>query len=276
MIARRKWVYALPNAFTVSSIFCGLYAMTLVAGEATPARIYQASLAIFFGMLFDCFDGRVARLTKTQSDFGMQLDSLADVITFGAAPALLLWKWALAPLGFVGLALAFAYAAAGALRLARFNVLEMRGSKGCSRFFVGLPIPLAAGVVVSLVIAHHKAGAAAEVPAFPVALLTGLLAFLMVSTVRYRTFKDVRFSRKSAAVLGLLLATGTALTLQFRASFTLVTFAVLYVSLGLAEEVVFFRQRRAERIAARAALADGSTAVVAADDDDDELAEEEA
>jgi CDP-diacylglycerol--serine O-phosphatidyltransferase len=269
MIDRRKWVYLLPNAFTVSSIFCGLYAMTLVAGEASPDRIYQAALAIFFGMLFDGCDGRVARLTKTQSEFGMQLDSLADVITFGVAPALLLWKWALSPLGFLGLLLAFAFAAAGALRLARFNVLEMRGNKGCSRFFVGLPIPLAAGVVVSLVIAHHRAAAAAEVPAFPVALLTALLAFLMVSTVRYRTFKDVRFSRKSAAVLGLLLASGVAITLQFRASFTLVTFAILYVSMGLAEEVVFFRRRRAERLAARAALVDGSTAVVGADDEDD-------
>ena len=273
MIDRRKWVYVLPNAFTVSSIFCGLYAMTLVAGTPGPDAIYKAALAIFFGMFFDGFDGRVARLTKTQSDFGMQLDSLADVITFGAAPALLLWKWALAPLGFVGLFLAFSFAAAGALRLARFNVLEMRGNKGCSRFFVGLPIPLAAGVVVSLVIAHNRAGGAGEVPAVPVALLTGLLAFLMVSTVRYRTFKDVRFSRKSAAVLGLLLASGVALTLQFRASFTLVTFAVLYVSMGLAEEVVFFRQRRAERIAARAALANGATAV-GAGDEEDELDEE--
>ena len=269
MIDRRKWVYVLPNAFTVSSIFCGLYAMTLLASGSAPEQIYKAALAIFFGMLFDCCDGRVARLTKSQSDFGMQLDSLADVITFGAAPALLLWKWALAPLGFFGLFVAFLFAAAGALRLARFNVLEMRGNKGCSRFFVGLPIPLGAGVVVSLVIAHYRTGGAAEVPALPVALVTALLAGLMVSTVRYRTFKDIRFSRKSAAVLGLLVASAAALSLRFGFSFALATFAILYVSMGLVEEVVFFRQRRAERLAARAALASGATAAVVDEDDDD-------
>ncbi len=271
----RKWVYILPNAFTVSSIFCGIYAMTQVAGDPTPETLYGAALAIFFGMLFDGVDGRVARLTRTQSDFGMQLDSLADVITFGVAPALLLWKWALAPLGFAGMFVAFSFAACGALRLARFNVLEMRGAKGSSAFFVGLPIPLAAGVVVSLVIAHHKGFGGAEVPAIPVAVLTALLSFLMVSTVRYRTFKTARLSRRSAAVLGLLVASAVAITIQFRASFTLVTFASLYVFVGLAEEIVFFRQRRAERIAARAAaLVAGRTAVVADDDDDeDEVAD---
>lgn len=271
----RKWVYILPNAFTVSSIFCGLYAMTAVAGEATPDKLYTAALAIFLGMIFDGFDGRVARLTNTTSDFGMQLDSLADVITFGAAPALLLWKWALEPLGVVGMLISFGFAACGAMRLARFNVLEMRGTKGSSAFFVGLPIPLAAGVVVSLVIAHYKAFGGAEVPAIPVAVLAALLSFLMVSTVRYRTFKNVRFSRKSAAVLGLLVASGVAISVQFRASYALMGFASLYVFIGLAEEMVFFRQRRAERIAARAAaLVSGQSAVVSDEDEDDDEEEE--
>src|SRR5574339_28462 len=107
------------------------------------------------------FDGRVARMTRTQSAFGVELDSLADVVSFGAAPALLVYKWALAPLGLLGLFLSFAYAACGALRLARFNVLAWRGDKGASRFFVGLPIPLAAGTIVSIVIAHYRAFASA-------------------------------------------------------------------------------------------------------------------
>ncbi len=105
----------------------------------------------------------MARLTKTQSDFGMQLDSLADVVSFGAAPALLVYKWALAPLGFLGLFISFAFAACGALRLARFNVLAMRNPHGGGgNFFVGLPIPLAAGVLVSMMIAHYavRGGAA--------------------------------------------------------------------------------------------------------------------
>ena len=148
----RKAMFVLPNLFTVSSIFLGFYALTLCAGDATPAQLYQAALAIFFAIFFDAFDGRVARMTKTQSDFGVELDSLADLVSFGAAPALLVYKWALASLGPVGMFVAFSCAACGALRLARFNVLAQRGDKGSSRFFVGLPIPLAAGTIVALVI----------------------------------------------------------------------------------------------------------------------------
>src|SRR5260221_10203387 len=123
----RKLLFVLPNLFTVSSIFCGFYAATLCTGEASPAQLYQAALAIFFGIFFDGFDGRVARLTKTQSQFGMELDSLADVITFGAAPALVVYRWALQPLGIAGIFIAFLFAACGALRLPRFNVLAVRG-----------------------------------------------------------------------------------------------------------------------------------------------------
>lgn len=126
----RKLMFVLPNLFTVTSIFCGFYAITLCSGEAEPVQLYQAALAILFAMFFDGFDGRVARLTKTQSDFGMQLDSLADVMSFGAAPALLVYKWALAPMGFWGLFISFAFMACGAMRLARFNVLALRNPHG--------------------------------------------------------------------------------------------------------------------------------------------------
>src|SRR6185295_3876011 len=139
-----KLKFVLPNLFTVTSIFCGFYALTLCAGEASPSQLYQAALAIFFAMFFDGFDGRVARLTRTQSQFGVELDSLADVMSFGLVPAILVYKWALAPLGFWGIFVAFMFASCGALRLARFNVLAQRsGHGGSSRFFVGLPIPLA-------------------------------------------------------------------------------------------------------------------------------------
>src|SRR5213076_2631732 len=94
----RKLLFVLPNLFTVSSIFCGFYAITLCTDDATPDKLYQAALAIFFGIFFDGLDGRVARLTKTQSQFGVELDSLADVISFGVAPGMLVFKWALAPL----------------------------------------------------------------------------------------------------------------------------------------------------------------------------------
>src|SRR5512139_2746228 len=192
----RKAMFVLPNLFTVSSIFLGFYAMTLCAGDASPAQLYQAALAIFFAIFFDMFDGRVARMTRTQSEFGVELDSLADVVSFGAAPGLLVYKWALAPLGFLGLFLSFAFAACGALRLARFNVLAARGDKASHRFFVGLPIPLAAGAVVALVIAHYRQfGSTTDAATHaPIAVVVLLLSFLMVSTIRYRTFKDLHLS----------------------------------------------------------------------------------
>jgi CDP-diacylglycerol---serine O-phosphatidyltransferase len=236
----RKAMFVLPNLFTVSSIFLGFYALVLCAGDATPQQLYQAALAIFFAMLFDGFDGRVARMTKTQSEFGVQLDSLADVISFGAAPALLVYKWALAPLGFVGLFIAFAYAACGALRLARFNVLAQRGEKGSSRFFMGLPIPLAAGAIVALVIAHYRqfgstTDAATHVP---IAVVVVLLSFLMVSTVRYRTFKDLHLSRRSLALFLFLSVAGVAVGIATRASFVLVVYMAAYIAMGIAESLI--------------------------------------
>ncbi len=236
----RKAMFVLPNLFTVSSIFLGFYALVLCAGDATPQQLYQAALAIFFAMFFDGFDGRVARMTKTQSEFGVQLDSLADVISFGAAPALLVYKWALAPLGLIGLFVAFSFAACGALRLARFNVLAQRGDKGSSRFFVGLPIPLAAGAIVALVIAHYRqfgstTDAATRVP---VALVVALLSFLMVSTIRYRTFKDLHLSTKSLAVFLFISVAGVAVGIATRASFVLVVYMAAYVAMGIAESLI--------------------------------------
>lgn len=251
----RKAMFVLPNLFTVSSIFLGFYALVLCAGDATPAQLYQAALAIFFAMFFDAFDGRVARMTKTQSDFGVQLDSLADVISFGAAPALLVYKWALAPLGFLGMFVSFSFAACGALRLARFNVLAARGDKGSSRFFVGLPIPLAAGTITALVIAHYKEfGAATDAATrVPVAVVVALLSFLMVSTVRYRTFKDLHLSARSLTAFAVLVVVGVAVGLATRASFVLVVYMGAYIAMGLAESA-FEKARTLDRSRLPAAL----------------------
>lgn len=236
----RKAMFVLPNLFTVSSIFLGFYALVLCAGDATPEQLYQAALAIFFAIFFDGFDGRVARMTKTQSDFGVQLDSLADVISFGAAPALLVYKWALAPFGLAGIFVAFAFAACGALRLARFNVLAGRGQKGSSRFFVGLPIPLAAGAIVALVIAHYRqfGSSASPTARVPVAVVVVVLSFLMVSTIRYRTFKDLHLSTKSLSVFLFLSVAGVAVGIATRASFVLVIYMAAYIALGIAESVI--------------------------------------
>jgi len=237
----RKAMFVLPNLFTVSSIFLGFYSMTLAAGDATPEQLYRAALAIFFAIFFDMFDGRVARMTRTQSDFGVQLDSLADVISFGAAPALLVYKWALAPMGFLGLFLSFSFAACGALRLARFNVLAARGDKASHRFFTGLPIPLAAGALVSVVIAHYRHFGAPTDPSthVPIAVGVALLSFLMVSTVRYRTFKETRLTPRSFATFGFVLAAGVVIGLATRASFVLLVYAGAYILMGLVESIFF-------------------------------------
>lgn len=248
----RQLMFVLPNLFTVSSIFCGFYALTLCAGEATPAHLYQAALAIFFGIFFDGFDGRVARLTKTQSQFGMELDSLADVISFGVAPGMLVWRWALQPMGFWGIFIAFMFAACGALRLARFNVLAQNSSHGgASSFFVGLPIPLAAGVVISMVIAFHAAqgGPLPEFARIPVAVAMVFLALLMVSTVRYRTFKDLKLSKKSAIIGSAIIAAGIVIATQSHPAWVLVAYFSGYLLFGLVESAVllgrYVKQRRA-------------------------------
>jgi CDP-diacylglycerol--serine O-phosphatidyltransferase len=262
----RKAMFVLPNLFTVSSIFLGFYAMTLSSGEATPLQLYQAALAIFFAMFFDAFDGRVARMTKTQSAFGQELDSLADVISFGAAPALLLYKWALAPLGLAGTFIAFSFAACGALRLARFNVIAWRGDKSSSRFFVGLPIPLAAGAVVAVVIAHYRLTLGQVTDPWmqvPIAVFVLVLSFLQVSTIRYRTFKDVHLSPKSLTVFVFLSLTGVAVALATRPAFVILVYFGAYIAMGLAESLIVIGRRGVER---RRALTAAQQAELAADE----------
>lgn len=244
-------MFVLPNLFTVSSIFCGFYAITQCIDEPEPPRLYRAAIAIFFGMFFDMFDGRVARLTRTQSEFGMQLDSLADAISFGAAPGVLLWRWSLSSLGSAGLLIAFIYVACGTLRLARFNVLASR-EPGSSKHFVGLPIPLAAGTVVALVMSSFPFDRPSLGGAPGVAIVTLLLAGLMVSGVRYRTFKDLKLSRKSISIIFVVLLVLAAVSSQLKPAVALAVLFLGYITLGLSEEVIFFRVRSAERAALRA------------------------
>ncbi|MCI0570003.1 MAG: CDP-diacylglycerol--serine O-phosphatidyltransferase [Myxococcaceae bacterium] len=241
-----KLMFILPNLFTVSSIFCGFYALTRCVGDATPLALYQAALALLFSNFFDTFDGRVARLTRTQSQFGMELDSLADVVAFGVAPAVLVYRWALEPLGLLGVFIAFAFVACGALRLARFNVLARHvvTEGGTGAFFVGLPIPLAAVALNSLVIAHHviRGEALADSARAPVAVITVLLSLLMVSTVRYRTFKAVRLSPRSALLLMAVLAAGGVIAARAHPALALVGYAGGYVVFGLLESLFLLRR----------------------------------
>ena len=267
----RKLMFVLPNLFTVSSIFCGVYSITLSAGEPTGDNFYRAAVAIFFGSFFDAFDGRVARLTRTQSDFGVELDSLADVISFGVAPAILVYKWALSGMGIAGIVICSIYAACGAIRLARFNVMA-HAESGPQRFFVGLPIPLAAGMLVALVIALNnlRAPVAEAVGQWPIATLVLMLAFLMVSTVRYRTFKEAGLNPRTLLLFVLVIAVGMAVAIRGRPSLVLLVYFSFYILLGLAEELLFGRRRRAAARAAAmaAALAEAEEPVLPAEEDE--------
>ena len=271
----RKLMFVLPNLFTLSSIFCGFYAITLCAGEASPSQLYQAALAIFFAIFFDGFDGRVARLTKTQTQFGIELDSLADVISFGVAPAMLVYKWALLPLGFVGMFISFAFTSCAALRLARFNVLAQQANgRNPSRFFVGLPTPLAAGTIVSMVVAHHgaKGGALGMRAHVPIAVVVAVLSLLMVSTVRYRTLKDVKVSPKSAAVFTLICIGGVIVATQFHPAYVLAAYFATYLALGLIESGVLLRNHL---VARKMAASTPSHGTVLDDDQEDEASDVE-
>ena len=184
----RRGIYILPSLFTTGNVFCGFYAFIAVLNE----KYYVAAWALVVAIIFDILDGRVARLTKTTSAFGVQYDSLADIISFGMAPAFLAYSWVLKPFGRLGWMAAFLYLLCGTLRLARFNVTkpDIRG-----QHFIGLPIPAAAAVIASIVIAFEDMFATRMNPIFMVAIVY-LLAFLMVSNIKYPALKRFEFKKR--------------------------------------------------------------------------------
>ena len=184
---RKAAMHLIPNLFTTGNLFCGVYAILSVL----KADYMAAAVAILVAMIFDVLDGKSARLTNSTSHFGLEYDSLSDVVSFGVAPGLLIYSWALSGLGTFGVAIMFAYVAMGAVRLARFNSTVTLSD---GKYFMGLAIPAAAGVVASLVVFdHHAVQMGAEVKSIVVLILTLMLSFLMVSTIKYRSFKDLKF-----------------------------------------------------------------------------------
>ena len=185
---RKKGIHILPSLFTTGNVFCGFYAFIAVLNE----QFYFAAWAIVAGMIFDGLDGRIARLTKTTSAFGEQYDSLADIITFGMAPAFLAYSWVLKPFGRLGWMAAFLFLLCAALRLARFNVTkpEIR-----NEHFIGLPSPASAVVIASIVIAFEDLFATRMNP-FIMVMVVYALAFLMVSNIKYPAFKRFDFKKR--------------------------------------------------------------------------------
>ncbi|WP_191600941.1 CDP-diacylglycerol--serine O-phosphatidyltransferase [Marinomonas algicola] len=180
----RKGVYLLPNLFTTAALFSGFYSII----AAMNGDFIQAASAIFIAGILDTLDGRVARLTHTESAFGAEYDSLSDMVSFGIAPALVAFSWCLAPLGKVGWIAAFIYAVGAALRLARFNTMLGVEEK---RYFTGLPSPAAALIVAGVIWAANEVGIAGADLASIMALLVPVTGLLMVSNVKYRSFKDL-------------------------------------------------------------------------------------
>jgi CDP-diacylglycerol---serine O-phosphatidyltransferase len=227
-------LFVLPTLFTLTSVFLGLLSLV----SSATGQFGLAALAILFAALFDMLDGKVARLTRTQSEFGIQIDSLADVVSFGVAPATLVYLALLKDkvlLGSVdvGLLVVFAFLAAGAIRLARYNVDANRKPASVKQF-TGLPIPMAAGFMAGLIFGLDKH--LATLPTALIVVFMVLLTFLMVSTVKYRKKVNIRSadSRFLLLMLGILMV-ATAFVSPRMVCFS---FFAYYVTAGLAESTL--------------------------------------
>jgi CDP-diacylglycerol--serine O-phosphatidyltransferase len=221
---RRRGIYLLPNLFTTASLFAGFYAIV----QAMNLRFDQAAVAIFVAMVLDGLDGRVARLTRTQSAFGAEYDSLSDMVSFGAAPALIVYEWALKGMGKLGWIAAFVYVAGAALRLARFNVMLDVADK---RWFTGIPSPAAAALVagfVWIVDDYNIDPAGLRGWAWAVTLFAGLT---MVSNVRYYSFKTVNL-KKSVPFLAIFLFVVVIALLSYQPAIVLFAGCVGYALSG--------------------------------------------
>jgi len=203
---RGRGIYLLPNAFTTGALFCGFYAIVMAMNQ----RFEHACWAVFIAMILDSLDGRIARLTNTQSEFGAQYDSLADMVSFGAAPALVIYEWSLRGLGKLGWLAAFIYCACAALRLARFNTNIEVVDK---RFFQGLPSPAAAALVVGFIMMMTDPDISVSARkvdwvSWCIAVFAGLT---MVSNVPFYSFKDVNFKKSVPFIAVFLIALVLAL-----------------------------------------------------------------
>jgi CDP-diacylglycerol--serine O-phosphatidyltransferase len=230
----RRGVYLLPGVFTLGNMFCG-YACIVYAmrGEYTTAAPF-----IGLAIVVDLLDGRIARMTGTSSAFGVEFDSLADVISFGVAPAILAFSWGLQPLGRLGWAAGFIYVAATAVRLARFNIQSGTHDK---RYFVGMPSPAAAGVPAATVYAYPW-GFSTYAEAVPVLAMMIVPAVLMVTTIRFRSFKNIDLGKRRSYPVLLLFAIGLAL-LVANPPLVLVLMAYTYLASAFIE-MAWHRFRR--------------------------------
>lgn len=230
----KKGVYLLPNALTLCGMFCGFYAIM----SAINGNYLYAAWAIVLANIFDGLDGWIARLTNTSSRFGVELDSLSDLVAFGVAPAVMMFKWALIPFGRVGWAAAFLFVACGALRLARFNV--QTGSTS-SKAFKGMPIPAAATILSSVVIFYYVYETRQGPPDKNIffTVLTIVLALLMVSTLRFHGLKEIDF-RERKPFWVLIVFVMILFIFLIHASTAIFIFAMAYLIWGIIENIILY------------------------------------
>jgi CDP-diacylglycerol--serine O-phosphatidyltransferase len=239
----KRGVYLLPNLVTTGSLFAGFYGIVATMN----GNYYLAAWFILISAVFDALDGKVARLTGTTSRFGVEYDSLADLVAFGVAPGLLMYSWALKPFGKFGWLAAFLYVVCGALRLARFNVQVNTVE---SRRFVGLPIPSAAGMVASCVLLFYHLGGSGTIKKVSVVVLIYILAYLMVSNHSYNSFKDPELVKRQPFGF-LVLAIILIIVIVAQPEIMLFSIASVYAVSGPINTVLKYVRKKPKEVSAQ-------------------------
>jgi len=246
----KKGIYLLPNTLTLCGMFCGFFAIL----SAINGNFLYAAWAIVLANVFDGLDGWIARLTNTTTRFGIELDSLSDLVAFGVAPAVMMYKWALMPFGRLGWAAAFLFVACGALRLARFNI--QTGTPG-SKAFKGMPIPGAATVIASIVIFYYEFWKGLPGKNIFFLIITILLSLLMVSTIRYHGLKEIDFKEKKPFWF-LIVFVIILFVLFVHPSTAIFIFAMAYLVWGIIENIHLFIKRKRGKLLERQHPAEGA------------------
>jgi CDP-diacylglycerol--serine O-phosphatidyltransferase len=238
-IRMRRGVYILPNLFTTGNLFCGFWAIVSVFQE----RFEYAAYAILLASVFDVLDGKVARLSGATSKFGVQYDSLADLVSFGIAPALLAFSWALRPYGRFGWLAAFLFVVCGALRLARFNVMSASGE---TKFFKGLPIPAAATMIALTILLYLRLIETGWVKDIVILVMIYVLAFLMVSSIRYFSFKELNLAKRKPFSIFMFVIL-SMIVIVMEPVIVLFGFVLAYLCSGPVNMVMGWRKKRVLR-----------------------------
>ena len=236
-IGIRKGIHIIPNLFTTGNLFCGFFAII----STFKGRPSYGAVAILIAVVFDQLDGKIARLAGANSRFGIEYDSLADLVSFGVAPALLIYNWALVGFGRLGWLAAFLFLACGALRLARFNVQTTTTDP---KYYTGLPIPAAATLIALTILLYHRLGEKLTTEHVAILIMMYGLSFLMVSNIRYHSFKELELIRRKPFSV-LVFVISSIVVIGYEPEIMLFLFSFAYVLLGPFNLVYRWRKLKA-------------------------------